>query len=391
MAIYDKAERLGIDELDKSAAVTLVTTDIAGFQDGLGYLHSSWSSILELCLGVYVLYTFVGYACFLLFVPSAMSAAGSFIATKKMARARAVWNAKVETRVAATSNILAQLKSVKAMGLAGTMTDYLQQKRLEEIDTSMLERNSRIMVYAVYGFGAAMTPVAVLAGARFWTRASNPMTVSETFAAYAAIFIAALPLNNLLGHFPYYASGYACLLRIQNFLLLPEIQDQRECPQADATETEKSDGATTNAPQSAYAVEMNNVSTKSEASGHILQDVSLRIPSGSLAMMHGTVGSGKSAFLKALLGELKIDAGTIRVSTKRISYTSQSPWIQNTSIKDNVIGLSQFVDSRYKEVLFACALDKDLSELPQGDQTMAGSNGCNLSGGQKQRLVSVVA
>ncbi|KAJ6779774.1 hypothetical protein PWT90_04952 [Aphanocladium album] len=386
MAIYDKAQRLGSDELEKSAAVTLITADLAGVQEGLGYLHSTWSSVLELCLGIYVLYNFVGYACFLLFIPSSISAVGTYIATKNMASARTLWNAKVETRVAATSNILAQLKSVKAMGLTEVLSSHLEEKRKEEIKSSMHERNARIMVYGVYGFGAAMTPVAVLAGARFWTRASNPMTISETFAAYAAVFIASLPLNSLLGFLPYYASGFACLMRIQKFLSLPEMRDQRECLQIDGISDEKPGDAPNNPTQGGCAIEMNNVSVKSDASSYILQDVSLRVPSGSLAMVHGTVGSGKSAFLKALLGELGLDSGTIRVTSKRMAYASQTPWIQNTTIRDNVVGLSPFVEARYNEVISACALDKDLAELPDGDQTMAGSNGCNLSGGQKQRL-----
>lgn len=66
-----------------------------------------------------------------------------------MANARTVWNAKVETRVAATSNILAQLKSIKAMGLTDAISNYLEEKRLDEIDTSMIERNSRIMNYGI--------------------------------------------------------------------------------------------------------------------------------------------------------------------------------------------------------------------------------------------------
>ncbi|KAJ3488046.1 hypothetical protein NLG97_g6273 [Lecanicillium saksenae] len=386
MAIYDKTQRLGGDELEKSAAVTLMTADLTGVQEGLGYLHSSWSSVLELGLGIYVLYIFVGYACFLLFVPSSLAAIGTFIATKKMASARTLWNSKIETRVAATSNILAQLKSIKAMGLTVVLSDYLQEKRKDEIQSSMHERNSRIMIYAVYGFGAAMTPVAVLAGARFWTRVSNPMTVSETFAAYAAVFIAALPLNSLLGHLPFYASGWACMMRIQKFLLLPEMRDQRECFRVDSASGEKSGDVPENAGQGGCAIEMNNVSVKSGASSYILQDVSLCIPAGSLAMVHGTVGSGKSAFLKALLGELGLDSGTIRLRSKRVAYASQTPWIQNTTIRDNIVGLSPFDESRYQEVISACALDKDLAELPDGDQTMAGSNGCNLSGGQKQRL-----
>lgn len=386
-AIYNKLQRLTIDQLENSAAVTLMTTDMAGFQEGLGLMHSTWASLVELGLGIYALYTFVGYACFLIFIPSSIAAMGTYIVTKKMASARTAWNAKVENRVAATSNFLAQLKSIKAMGLTDAISTCLQEKRLDEIETSMIERNCRIMIYGIYGFGAAMTPVAVLAGARFWTRASNPMTVSETFAAYAAIFIAALPLNSLLGHLPYYASGYACFLRIQRFLTLPERRDQRESPERGEYEAEKSEkNETVHDRPGKYAVTMNNVSVNSDFSGPILKDVTLRIPTGSLAMMHGLVSSGKSAFLKTIMGELSVNTGTIEVASKAIAYTSQTPWIRNATIKDNIIGPYPFAEELYNEVVFACALDKDIADLPDGDSSMAGSNGCNLSGGQKQRL-----
>ncbi|KAM3452690.1 hypothetical protein NHJ6243_009310 [Beauveria neobassiana] len=366
--------KLGMDELEKTASITLMTTDITGMQDGLAYLHSTWSSIIELGLGIYALYTFV------------VTALGAYIVTKNMASARTIWNQKVETRVAATSNILAQLKSIKAMGLTEAMSTYLQEKRVDELATSLKERNCRVMNYGVYGFGAAMTPVAVLAGARFWTRVSNPMTVSETFAAYAAVFIAALPLNNLFVLLPFFADGYSCLVRVQKFLLLPEMRDQRDCQGSRGMAVEKSDDTTVSAQTSGHDIEMNNVTVGSKASCPILQDISLRIPKGSLTMVHGPVGSGKSYFLKVLLGELGIDSGTIQVASKHIAYASQSPWIQNTTVKDNVVGLHPFVESVYNEVIFACALDEDLAELPAGDQTMTGSNGCNLSGGQKQRL-----
>ncbi|KAM0664858.1 hypothetical protein ACQRIU_006716 [Beauveria bassiana] len=386
-AIYNKLQRLTIDQLENSAAVTLMTTDMAGVQEGLGYMHSAWASLVELGLGIYALYTFVGYACFLIFIPSSIAAMGTYMVTKKMASARTAWNTKVETRVAATSNFLAQLKSIKAMGLTDAISTYLQEKRLDEIETSMIERNCRIMIYGIYGFGAAMTPVAVLAGARFWTRASNPMTVSETFAAYAAIFIATVPLNSLLGHLPYYASGYACFLRVQKFLTLPERRDQRESTERVENEAEKTEkNETVHGRPSKYAVTMNNVSVNSDFSGPILKDVTLRVPTGSLAMMHGLVSSGKSAFLKTIMGELSVNTGTLEVASKIIAYTSQTPWIRNATIKENIIGPYPFAEELYNEVVFACALDKDIADLPDGDSSMAGSNGCNLSGGQKQRL-----
>ncbi len=66
-----------------------------------------------------------------------------------MQGARTVWNEKIQSRVASTSNILAQLKSIKAMGLTTAISKFLQDKRLSEIETSMKERNARIFIFAI--------------------------------------------------------------------------------------------------------------------------------------------------------------------------------------------------------------------------------------------------
>lgn len=61
-----------------------------------------------------------------------------------MIKARAAWNGDIEARVAMTSNILAQIKGIKSMGLSDMMTEHLQEKRRTEIETSMQERGIRI-------------------------------------------------------------------------------------------------------------------------------------------------------------------------------------------------------------------------------------------------------
>ena len=61
---------------------------------------------------------------------------------------------------------------------------------------------------------------------------------------------------------------------------------------------------------------------------------------------------------------------------------------QNRNIRDNIIGHSHFDAVLYQKVVKACDLEKDFSQLPQGDGTVIGSKGLALSGGQKQRVVS---
>jgi ATP-binding cassette subfamily C (CFTR/MRP) protein 1 len=99
----------------------------------------------------------------------------------------------------------------------------------------------------------------------------------------------------------------------------------------------------------------------------------------------GKVGSGKSSFLSALLGEMNKVSGLIN-TYGTISYVPQQAWIQNESVKSNIIFGNEFDEKRYANLIQACALTSDLSILPAGDSTEIGEKGINLSGGQKQRI-----
>jgi ATP-binding cassette, subfamily C (CFTR/MRP), member 1 len=121
-----------------------------------------------------------------------------------------------------------------------------------------------------------------------------------------------------------------------------------------------------------------------------LHVLNFRVDQGSLAMIVGIVGSGKSTLLKSIIGELRCENGSISVSSKRVAYCSQSPWLPNATVRQIVCGVSKALDEDpqwYKTVLHACAFDEDVMELPNHDDTLIGSRGVTLSGGQKQRLV----
>ena len=69
-----------------------------------------------------------------------------------------------------------------------------------------------------------------------------------------------------------------------------------------------------------------------------------------------------------------------------IAYVSQTAWIQNATIKENILFGSEAVEDRYKEVIHACGLEPDFASMEYGDETEIGEKGINLSGGQKQRI-----
>uniref|UniRef100_A0A3B4X872 Multidrug resistance-associated protein 1 n=1 Tax=Seriola lalandi dorsalis TaxID=1841481 RepID=A0A3B4X872_SERLL len=106
---------------------------------------------------------------------------------------------------------------------------------------------------------------------------------------------------------------------------------------------------------------------------------------GSLVAVVGHVGSGKSSLLSALLGEMDKLEGTVAVKGS-VAYVPQQAWIQNSTLRDNIMFGQERREAWYHRVVDACALQPDLEILPAGDETEIGEKGVNLSGGQKQRV-----
>jgi ABC-type multidrug transport system fused ATPase/permease subunit len=117
----------------------------------------------------------------------------------------------------------------------------------------------------------------------------------------------------------------------------------------------------------------------------VLRDLTLKFTTG-LNIIRGKVAAGKTSLLLAILNEMEHRSGLFSRADEPIAYAQQLPWLQNKTIRENIIFHEPFDADRYREVLMACSLLPDLMAFPMGDRTKLEEGGIGLSGGQKARV-----
>ncbi|KAG8838938.1 hypothetical protein FRB91_007306 [Serendipita sp. 411] len=126
-----------------------------------------------------------------------------------------------------------------------------------------------------------------------------------------------------------------------------------------------------------------------------LRDINVIFPPGQLSLVTGPTASGKTALLRALLGEMYTVPPTsdTYASTQLflpkhpttldpttglrdyISYAAQTPWLEHLTIKENILFGSEYDEKRYRQVIECCSLKPDLDALEDGDETEIGERG----------------
>ncbi|KAK2946450.1 Multidrug resistance-associated protein [Blattamonas nauphoetae] len=127
------------------------------------------------------------------------------------------------------------------------------------------------------------------------------------------------------------------------------------------------------------------MSTASSGDGPTLQEMNISIRKGSLTMIVGEVGSGKSSFGAAIVGDVEHVNGTVCVRGS-IAFCPQIAWINNNTVRGNITFNAAFDKEKYWETVRICALEPDFKVYAAGDETVIGEMGVNLSGGQKARI-----
>ncbi|XP_011505704.1 PREDICTED: multidrug resistance-associated protein 4-like [Ceratosolen solmsi marchali] len=169
--------------------------------------------------------------------------------------------------------------------------------------------------------------------------------------------------------------------RIEKFLLLEETKSIAK----EITLNKHNKMNDTNVKEGSVSIKEVNTSWGENSNLNNLRHINLCIYPRKLYAVVGPVGSGKSSLLKLILGELGTTSGEVTVYG-RISYASQEHWLFSDSVRENIIFGECQDEGRYARVTAACALTKDIEQMPYGDETPVGERGASLSGGQCARI-----
>jgi ATP-binding cassette, subfamily C (CFTR/MRP), member 1 len=196
------------------------------------------------------------------------------------------------------------------------------------------------------------------------------------------------PVSRLLAIMPRALGAMGSIERIQKFLLSNDFEDKRVVIENGALPHGAVDSETNGELLDSTIISVTNLIMKeSKDNDIVVKPVTFTAYQGTTTMIVGPVGCGKTTLLKYLLGEISSSSAAVRVKTPFTAYCSQSPWLQNSSIRENIIGPLEYDEVLYKKVITICALESDLARMPLGEETEVGSKGLKLSGGQKQRIV----
>ncbi|KAL6250213.1 ATP-binding cassette transporter yor1 [Rhinocladiella similis] len=405
--------------------VNLMSVDTYRVDQASGLFHIMWTSPIQVVIVLVVLCVNIGYsalagyALLIIMLPLLTKAIKSLLMRRKKI------NKVTDQRVTLTQEILGSVRFVKFFGWETSFLARLKELRKREIRAIQILLSIRNAINAV---AMSMPVFASMLAFITYSLSDHSLAPARVFSSLALFNSLRMPLNLLPLVLGQVTDAQNSLQRIQEFLLSEEQKDQvtwdehlehavevehasftwertashdndrpgtfqtrgqlvaaKKADKERKKAEKKAAKAAKKSKKSPLASNEDIASETTEVEPFKLHDMDFTVGKNELLAVIGTVGSGKTSLLAALAGDMRKTGGKVRMASAR-AFCPQYAWIQNATLKDNILFGKPYKSKWYRDVIDACALRPDLDILPAGDQTEIGERGITLSGGQKQRL-----
>lgn len=419
VAVYNKSLRLSNSERQATTLgelVNLMQVDASKIEAFLPQFHVLWDGLVQITGYITILYFLIGWPCF---VGLGVMIAAIPLQGMVMSRLFGL-NRKLvvytDARVKTTNEALQGIQSVKMFAWEENFAEALGESRMKELNflgrVAYLRAANRAYITALPGIVAVISFITYALA-----KSGADISASTLFSAIVAFDQLRFPLLFYPVSLAQLSQASVSAARVQNFLELKEIGSGETLGNSSYERTDEVDDklgggtieiedATIYWSDPSIPLDVTLHSKRSDTDGKsvetvpdvveveadatryakpILENLTMKVKPGELCAVVGKVGSGKSTLCSAILNETLMSNGKIILRGK-VAYASQTPWILNATLRDNILFGSPMDEARYSRVLSVCQLKHDLEMLTDGDLTEIGEKGINLSGGQKQRV-----
>ncbi|KIY51798.1 P-loop containing nucleoside triphosphate hydrolase protein [Fistulina hepatica ATCC 64428] len=390
-------------QIPNSAVVNHISTDVSRIDYCAQWFHATWVAPIQISVCLMILCIQLG--------PSALAGFSLFVMITPLqermmtyqAVARRVIVKWTDQRAKAIAEILGSMRIVKYFCYETPFLKRIAQVREKELEGVRKVQNARSANIAV------SFSIPVLSAAVAFVTYTSVNTTFEPAIVFSSLSLFQLlrqPMMFLPRSLSSISDALNAVQRLQTifhaelmpgapFEIVPDQKlalDARDVSfewetvarPADASDKEKQ-GHQQKAADANVDVDVDVDQLGVERAPFTVKNVTVQVARGSVVAIVGNVGSGKSSLLQGLIGEMRKTGGEISFGSN-VAYCPQTAWVQNATLRENVVFGQAFDADRYWEVLEDACLLPDLKILPDGDLTEIGEGGINISGGQKQRI-----
>ncbi|PHH88502.1 hypothetical protein CDD83_7455 [Cordyceps sp. RAO-2017] len=305
--------------------------------------------------------------------------------------------AATDKRINVTNEVLQNIRIIKYFAWEERFGRIIDEKRRAELGAL----RSRFILWAVAVATWNSVPVLITFFSFFVYTVieKKPLYPSVAFTAISLFMLLRVPLDQLGDMFAHVQESKVSIDRVEEFLNEEETEKYDQLGLDNVDE----DGAKRIGFRGATLIWGGKESVAEDGSRAFrLLDLDIDFQIGKLNIIAGPTGSGKTSMLMGLLGEMTLMEGRVFCPGGRsredvrpdpetgladtVAYVAQAAWLVNANIRDNILFAAPYDEQRYRDVVVACALERDLEVLDHGDETLVGEKGITLSGGQKQRI-----
>ena len=385
-------------QVNVGTIINLMAVDSFKVSEISAYLHFLWGSTpVQLVLCIVLLYRILGWSALASVVMMVLVMPLNIVIAKQFTRFQKRVMAATDVRIHTTNEMLQNIRIIKYFAWEQRFGQIVGEKRAVEVRAL---RNKYLLytLAATVWFGVPLL-ITFFSFLLYTVIEKRPLIPSVAFTALSLFGILRYPLDQLADMIAHVQESKVSVDRVEEFLNEDETEKYEQLLQGSKDDN---GDPIIGFDKATLTWGGKDVQKADGQTAFRMIDMDLRFSVGRLNIIIGPTGSGKTSLLMGLLGEMTLVQGSVFLPggqsretlredpethlTESIAYCAQQAWLANDTIKQNILFASPLDESRYKSVIAACALERDLEILDGGDSTLVGEKGITLSGGQKQRI-----